>query len=82
MRHERLFKPCRANLFKHRQPQRSRLDVFAPNLSGINQQDAIRAKAFPRCVKLIDVCGKTPASERTPAAFDCTKSVGNRTTRT
>ena len=70
MGQERFFQPGCLYLGQHGQAQGRRLDIVAPDLSGINQQDPVGAEALARGVQLICIGGQRAAPERPPAAFD------------
>src|SRR5215217_9541799 len=66
---ERLLEPSCIHLLEQRQASLGCQNIFAPNLSGIDQQRAFLAESFSGRLQLVAVIFQTTAPERSPAAF-------------
>ena len=67
---KRLFQPGRLNRLQKRQAGLGGGDVLAPNLPGVDQQNAVRPDPLARRGELVGIILQREAAERTPAAFD------------
>ena len=64
---ERLLQPDAPVAFERRQAERRSLDVIAPDLAGVDQQDAVLAKALARRVEMVGVVLDATRSRTVPS---------------